>query len=108
MSACSNMQMRNMVNLVVTRVLGICKTIIILGQDESIYNQFSFGSKQWVGNTGKRAFLPKSDGAGAMISAFQFREFGWGLKLTPEQLREINEKRKKMACILTRLPHKMF
>ena len=77
-----------------TSVRNTLKPVIILGQDESIYNQFSFGSKQWVGKNGERAFLPKSDGAGVMISAFQSREFGWGLKLTPEQLREINEKRK--------------
>ena len=30
-----------------------------------------------------------------MISAFQAREFGWGLKLTSEQLRRINGKRKQ-------------
>ena len=30
-----------------------------------------------------------------MISAFQAREFGWGLKLSSDQLRQINEKRKQ-------------
>ena len=35
------------------------KPIIIFGQDESVFNQFAFGSKQWVGDAGERAFLPK-------------------------------------------------
>ena len=78
-----------------TSVRNTLKPVIILGQDESIYNQFSFGCKQWVGKKGERAFLPKSGGAGVMISAFQAREVGWGLKLTPEMFRRINEKRKK-------------
>ena len=71
------------------------KPIIIIGQDESVYNQFSFGCKQWVGKAGERAFLPKSGGAGVMISAFQAREFGWGLELTAGELERINEKRKR-------------
>ena len=62
------------------------KPIIIIGQDASVYNQFAFGCKQWVGKAGERAFLPKSGGAGVMISAFQSREFGWGLELTAGEL----------------------
>ncbi|KAL7525012.1 hypothetical protein ACHAXR_003180, partial [Thalassiosira sp. AJA248-18] len=69
------------------------KPIIIIGQDESVYNQFAFGCKQWVGKSGERAFLPKSGGAGVMISAFQSREFGWGLAISADQLEKINEKR---------------
>mmetsp|Transcript_27620 Transcript_27620/g.59008 ORF Transcript_27620/g.59008 Transcript_27620/m.59008 type:complete len:743 (+) Transcript_27620:485-2713(+) len=70
------------------------KPIIIIGQDESVYNQFAFGSKQWVGKAGERAFLPKSNGAGVMISAFQSREFGFGMELTADEMKNINEKRK--------------
>lgn len=69
------------------------KPIIIIGQDESVYNQFAFGSKQWVGQKGERAFLPKSDGMGVMVSAMQSREFGWGMVLTADQLKDINAKR---------------
>ncbi len=29
------------------------KPLLIFGQDESIFNQFSFGSKQWVGLSGQ-------------------------------------------------------
>ena len=90
------MQTKNMVHSEGKRLLRIRANLssLILGQDESIYNQSAFGSKQWVEKNGERAFLPKSDGAGVMISAFQAREFGWGLKLTSEQLRRINERRK--------------
>ena len=91
-----------------TSVRNTLKPVIILGQDESIYNQFAFGCKQWVGKNGERAFLPKSGGAGVMISAFQAREFGWGSKLTPEMFRRINEKRKKIMIILKKLPPRMF
>ena len=51
------------------------KPIIILGQDECIFNQFLFGNRQWVSGKGERAFLPKTNGAGIMISAFQSREW---------------------------------
>jgi hypothetical protein len=50
------------------------KPLLIFGQDESIFNQFSFGSKQWVGPSGQRSILPKSTGMGLMISSFQGRE----------------------------------
>jgi hypothetical protein len=51
-----------------------CKPIIIFGQDESIFNQFSSRGRQWTGPTGQRAIMPKSSGEGLMISAFQSRE----------------------------------
>jgi hypothetical protein len=50
------------------------KPLFIFGQNESIFNQFSFGSKQWVGPSGQRSILPKSTGMGLMISSFQGRE----------------------------------
>ena len=53
-----------------------CKPIIIFGQDEIIFNQFSSRGRQWTGPTGQRAIMPKSSGAGLMISAFQSREVG--------------------------------
>ena len=59
-----------------------------------MFSQFSFNGKQWVSPDGKRAILPKSNGMGIMISAFQSREFGFGLELTPEQLKAINDYRK--------------
>ena len=70
------------------------KPIIVIGQDESIYNQFAFGSRQWVGAAGERAFLPKSESAGVMVSAMQCSEFGFGMELTDEELTKTNSKRK--------------
>ena len=69
------------------------KPLIIFGQDESIFNQFSFGSSQWVGPSGERSILPKSAGMGVMVSAFQSREFGWGLEIDDDQLDLINARR---------------
>jgi hypothetical protein len=68
--------------------------IIVFGQDESVFNQFSFNGKQWTGPSGERSILPKSDGLGVMVSAFQSREMGFGVIITEEQLKKINEKRK--------------
>lgn len=39
----------------------------IFGQDESVYNQFSFGSRRFVASSGDRVFLPKYDGVGATV-----------------------------------------
>jgi hypothetical protein len=51
-----------------------CKPLVIFGQDESIFNRFLFGSKQWVGPSGERSILPKSTGMGLMISSYQSHE----------------------------------
>ena len=58
------------------RAIPNSKAIMIIGQDESIFHQYSLVTKQWVGPEGKRVLLPKSEGAGYMISAFQCREVG--------------------------------
>jgi hypothetical protein len=58
-----------------------------------IFSQFSFNSMQWVGPSGERLLLPKNDGIGVMVSAFQSREFGWGMDITDEQMVRINDKR---------------
>jgi hypothetical protein len=50
------------------------KPLLIFGQDKSIFNKLSFGTKQWVGPSGQRSILPKSTGIGLMISSFQGRE----------------------------------
>ncbi len=34
--------------------------------------------------------VPKDDGQGIMINAFQSREFGFGFDLTPDLLQEVN------------------
>ena len=73
------------------------KPLIIFGQDESVFNQFAFGAKQWVGSSGERALLPKSEGAGLMVSGIgiQSREFGFGVELSDDELQAVNEKRSR-------------
>ena len=70
------------------------KPLMIFGQDESVFNQYLLGNRQWVGPEGQRALLPKTDGLSLMMSAFQSRETGFGLKLNRIQLDEINETRR--------------
>ena len=70
------------------------KPLMIFGQDESVFNQYLLGNRQWVGPEGQRALLPKTDGLGLMLSAFQSRETGFGLKLSSIQIGEINETRR--------------
>jgi hypothetical protein len=54
------------------------KPLMILGQDNSIFNQYLLGNRQWVGPDAQRALLPKTDGLSLMLSAFQSRETGLG------------------------------
>ncbi len=67
------------------------KAIIVFGQDEAIYNQNTTNTMQWVGPGGERPLLPKNNGMGKMISAFQSRDTGWGIKISRQQLIEINK-----------------
>eukprot|EP00956_Cyclotella_meneghiniana_P017698 scaffold29054_cov36-Cyclotella_meneghiniana.AAC.1 len=69
------------------------KPIIMFGQDEAIYNQNLVNSVQWVSPDGERPILPKNNGMGKMVSAFQSRETGWGSGITADQLKEVNRRR---------------
>ena len=69
------------------------KPLMIIGQDESVFKQYSFGSKCWMGEHGETKLLPKSDGYSRMVSAFVSREFGVGLKLNEEELQKVNARR---------------
>ena len=64
------------------------KPIIMIGHDECIFKQYHFTNKSWVGDNESRPILPKDEGAGIMISAFQCRKFGFGLVLTKDQLKK--------------------
>ncbi len=44
------------------------RPLIIFGQDESIFSQFSFNSMQWVGLSIMRSILSKNDGIRVMVS----------------------------------------
>ena len=50
-------------------------------------------SKQWYGPNKETFIRPKDDGLGIMISAFQSREFRFGLDTSESGLSEVNRRR---------------
>jgi hypothetical protein len=48
-------------------------------------------TRQWVGSNGARPLLPKSDGYGLMVLAFQSREWGFAMKLSERDLKIVSE-----------------
>ena len=70
------------------------RPIIMIGQDEYIYKQFLLVRKQWTLPDGTTAINPKDEGMGIMLSSFVSRDFGYGFKLTPSQLKTVNEYRR--------------
>ena len=64
-----------------------------IGQDESLFSQYQFPSKSWVGPNLERALLPKSPGEVLMLSAFLSRDLGFGMQMTDEQLALVNASR---------------
>ena len=73
------------------------KPIIVLVQDEAVFNESSTSSKQWVGPNGERPILPKNNGLGHLVSAFQSRDLGWGMVLLKASLQRENDKRRGEA-----------
>lgn len=69
------------------------RPLIIWGQDECVFHQHRYSSKQWVMPEGQRPLMPKSDGALRMISAYQSRELGFGWKLNEDELQRVNQSR---------------
>ncbi len=67
------------------------RMLIIWGHDEAIIMQFTLTAKGWVGPNGETSIVPKDDGAGIMLSAFQCREFGFGLQMSEQDLALVNE-----------------
>jgi hypothetical protein len=78
--------------------------VIIFGQDESVFSQLSFNGMQWVGPSNKRSILPKNDGMGVMVLAFQLREFGWGVEITDKQMVRINQRQIQQTISTKSLP----
>jgi hypothetical protein len=62
-----------------------------LGQDKSVFHQYCLQTRQWVGPNGARPLLPKSNGYGLMVSAFQSQEFGFGMTRSKLDLKIVNE-----------------
>jgi hypothetical protein len=70
------------------------RMLIKWGHEEAIIKQFTLTTKGWVGPNGETAIVPKDDGAGLMLSAFQCREFGFGLQMSEQDHALVNEYRK--------------
>lgn len=68
--------------------------VVLLGHDECIFKQYQFTNKSWVADNKARPIIPKDEGAGLMISAFQGREFGFGCPMSEEDFKRVNDKRK--------------
>jgi len=66
------------------------KPLIMFGHNKAIFKQYLLTKKSWYGPDGISVLVPKDDGQGVMISAFQSRELGFGVKLNQELLDEIN------------------
>ena len=79
------------------RVSSGAAPLMIIGQDKSVFAQYLLGSKTWIGPSGQRPLLPKSEGDGYMLSAFVSREFGFGRVLTNEELDKVNAARRMIG-----------
>jgi hypothetical protein len=55
--------------------------------------QYHMTKSAWVAPDGQRVLVPKDDVQGLMISAFQSREFRFGLEISEEDLEKVNERR---------------
>ncbi len=78
-------------HLSVHREPGNDQPLLIFGHDECIFKQYHMAKSAWVAPDGQRVLVPKDDGQGHMISAFQSREFGFGLDICEEDLKKVNE-----------------
>ena len=67
------------------------KPLLIFGQGECIFKQYTFRSKCWNGPKGQVPLMPKDKGQGLMISAFVSREYGFNWQLTDKQLGKANK-----------------
>ena len=66
------------------------RPVICLVQDEEILKQYIFTKKLW-NYKGKCQLVPKDEGYGIIILAFQYQEFVFGYPLTITYLQTINE-----------------
>ena len=63
----------------------------MIGQDECIFKQYLLIKKQWVLPDGTTAVNPKEEGMRIMLSSFCSCDFGYGFKLSAEQLAIVNQ-----------------
>ena len=74
----------------ITFACSIRMPLIMLGQDEVIFKQFIMNLMEWRGRKGEMATKPKDQGQGLMGSGINAREFGYGWKLSAEELDVVN------------------
>jgi hypothetical protein len=67
------------------------RPLVCFGQDECIFKQYLFTGKAWTVPDGQKPIIPKDKGLGAMIFGIVSREFGFGLKLSHEDLLKVNQ-----------------
>jgi hypothetical protein len=77
------------------------KPIFSFGQDECIFRQFIFTGSSWTGPKGEQGIIPKDEGNGLMILAFQSREFGFGFTLLPSEIEQVNKFRMEKRPLYT-------
>jgi hypothetical protein len=65
-------------NLHVWRVINE-RPIFSFCQDECIFHQFIFTGSAWTGPKEEQGIIPKDEGNGLMLLAFQSCEFGFGM-----------------------------
>ena len=71
------------------------KALTLLGHYECIFKQYLFAVKAWKDIQGKITIIPKDEGAGQMVSAFQSRKLGFShTKLSGEERKKINDFRR--------------
>jgi hypothetical protein len=66
--------------------LGNDQPLLSFGHDEAVSKQYTLTKSAWVAPDGTKVLLPKDEGQGWMISAFQSREFRFGMPITEEDL----------------------
>ena len=69
------------------------RPLMMIGQDKSVFEQYSFGRKCWVGPGGETQLLPKSNGYSKMVSGFVSSDIGVGLYLSKNELEEVKARR---------------
>ena len=82
------------------------RPVMIIGQDEAVFKQWSFSKKSWHDHRGRGLLLPKDDGHGIMLSAFVGRVWGFYLDnegevsmLTRDVIAEINNARRDQVYL---------
>jgi hypothetical protein len=81
-------------NLSVRKPIGTY-TVLLVGQDEAIFEQFLFHSMMWVGPSGKQPLLPKDEGIEIMILAIICGEHGLTRTISQQVLDEVNFQRQE-------------